>query len=128
MVKHTKTIRRLLPTNRLSVFDHFVKLAFKGLIGRHPEHQRKLQKEIDDVDETDISQSIKHMKFLDCVLSLYVSIHQIYWSLSPLNVKRQLEGKQFVNVRTLRYLSLVFTERKITGKILYCLILIDLLI
>ena len=30
MVKHTQTIRRLLPTNRLSVFDHFVGLALKG--------------------------------------------------------------------------------------------------
>ena len=32
MVKHTQTIRRLLPTNCLSVFDHFVGLALKGLI------------------------------------------------------------------------------------------------
>ena len=31
MVKHTKTIRRLLPTNYLSVFDHFVGLALNGL-------------------------------------------------------------------------------------------------
>ena len=31
MVKHTQTIRRLLPTNCLSVIDHFVKLALKGL-------------------------------------------------------------------------------------------------
>ena len=31
MVKHTQTIRRLLPTNYLSVFDHFVGLALKGL-------------------------------------------------------------------------------------------------
>ena len=31
MVKHTKTIRRLLSTNCLSVFDHFVLLALKGL-------------------------------------------------------------------------------------------------
>ena len=31
MVKHTQTIRRELPTNCLSVFDHFVKLALKGL-------------------------------------------------------------------------------------------------
>ena len=29
MVKHTQTIRRLLPTNSLSVFDHFVGLALK---------------------------------------------------------------------------------------------------
>ena len=28
MVKHTQTIRRLLP---MSVFDHFMRLAFKGL-------------------------------------------------------------------------------------------------
>ena len=31
MVKHTQTIRRLLPTNCLSVFDHFVGLALKEL-------------------------------------------------------------------------------------------------
>ena len=31
MVKHTQTIRRLLLTNCLSVFDHFVRLALKGL-------------------------------------------------------------------------------------------------
>ena len=31
MVKHTQTIRRHQPTNCLSVFDHFVNLALKGL-------------------------------------------------------------------------------------------------
>ena len=31
MVKHTQTIRRQQPTNFLSVFDHFVGLALKGL-------------------------------------------------------------------------------------------------
>ena len=31
MVKHTQTIR-VLPTNCLSVFDHFVGMAVKGLI------------------------------------------------------------------------------------------------
>ena len=31
MIKHTQTIRRLLPTNSLSVFNHFVELALKGL-------------------------------------------------------------------------------------------------
>ena len=31
MVKHTQTIRRFLPTSFLSVFDHFVGLARKGL-------------------------------------------------------------------------------------------------
>ena len=30
MVKHTQAIRRQRPTNCLSVFDHFVGLAFKG--------------------------------------------------------------------------------------------------
>ena len=34
MVKHTQTIRRLLPTNCSSVFDHFVWLAPKGLRGK----------------------------------------------------------------------------------------------
>ena len=32
MVKHTQTIRRLLSTNSVSVFDHVVGLALKGLI------------------------------------------------------------------------------------------------
>ena len=31
MVKHTQTVRRQFATNCLSVFDHFVKLTFKGL-------------------------------------------------------------------------------------------------
>ena len=31
MGKHTQTIRRQQPTNCLSVFDHFVNLALKGL-------------------------------------------------------------------------------------------------
>ena len=31
MVRHTQTIRRLLSTNCLSVFEHFVRLALKGL-------------------------------------------------------------------------------------------------
>ena len=31
MVKHTQTICRQQPANRLSVFDHFVELAFKRL-------------------------------------------------------------------------------------------------
>ena len=37
MVKHTQPIRRLLPTNCLSVFDHFVALALKGLKGYNNE-------------------------------------------------------------------------------------------
>ena len=32
IVKHTHTIRRLLPKNYLSVFDHFWGLALKGLL------------------------------------------------------------------------------------------------
>ena len=35
MVKHTQTIRRLLPTNFLSMFDHFVGLTHKGLVLFH---------------------------------------------------------------------------------------------
>ena len=31
MVKHTQAIRRVLPKNCLSVFNHFVGLALKGL-------------------------------------------------------------------------------------------------
>ena len=31
MVKHTQTIRRVFPTNSLSVFDHFAELVLKGM-------------------------------------------------------------------------------------------------
>ena len=31
MVKQSQTIRRQLPTNCLSVFDHFLELVLKGL-------------------------------------------------------------------------------------------------
>ena len=34
MAKHTQTIRQLLPTNCLSVFDHFVGLALKELMSQ----------------------------------------------------------------------------------------------
>ena len=37
MVKHAETIRRLLPTNCLSVFNHFVGLVLKGLLVIIPE-------------------------------------------------------------------------------------------
>ena len=32
MIKHAQTIRWLLPTNFLSVFDHLMGLALKGLM------------------------------------------------------------------------------------------------
>ena len=32
MVKRTQTVRRLLPTICLNVFDHFVGLALKGIM------------------------------------------------------------------------------------------------
>ena len=41
MVKHTQTIRRLLLTNFLSVFDYFMGLAPKGLRKSRPIHQKK---------------------------------------------------------------------------------------
>ena len=34
MFKHTQTIRRQIAAEFLSVFDHFVGLALKGLISR----------------------------------------------------------------------------------------------
>ena len=33
MVKHSQTIRQLLPANRLSVFDHFVELLLRVKAG-----------------------------------------------------------------------------------------------
>ena len=41
MVKHTQTIRRLLSTNSLSVFEHFVGLTLKGLKHQNPSKVKK---------------------------------------------------------------------------------------
>ena len=41
MVKHTQTIRRKKFTNCLSVFDHFVRLALKGLTHRRMQNPMK---------------------------------------------------------------------------------------
>ena len=40
MVKHTQTIRPLLPTNYFSVFDHVIGLALKGLRCHSPRKTR----------------------------------------------------------------------------------------
>ena len=40
MIKHTQTICRLLLTNCLSVFDHFVGLALKGLMVNYSQDSR----------------------------------------------------------------------------------------
>ena len=42
MVKHTQAIRRLLPTNCLKVFDHFVRLALNELMKRLFENGQRL--------------------------------------------------------------------------------------
>ena len=35
MVKHTQAIRRLLPTNCLGMFDHFLRFALKVLMTKY---------------------------------------------------------------------------------------------
>ena len=46
MVKHTQTIHRQQPTNCLSVFDHFVGVALKGLNTPLKVMQYLLQKDV----------------------------------------------------------------------------------
>ena len=43
MVKHTKTIRRILPTNCLSVFDHFVGLLLKAFSKNKKQKSKRLK-------------------------------------------------------------------------------------
>ena len=47
MVKHTNTIRQLLPTNFWGVFYYFVGLALKGLIYDSNDLVQYLEKEIE---------------------------------------------------------------------------------
>ena len=42
MVKHAQTIRQLLLTNCLSVFDHFAELALKGSIKKNIVYTRNI--------------------------------------------------------------------------------------
>ena len=42
MTKHTQTIRRQKATNYLSVFDHFVRLALKGIKGMREGGESKI--------------------------------------------------------------------------------------
>ena len=46
--KHTQIIRRLLPTNYLNVFDHFVGLALKGLTTAKEKETSQRDKTIGD--------------------------------------------------------------------------------
>ena len=63
MVKHTQTVRQLLPTNCLSVFDHFVLLALKGLRKRN-EHIKTYFKYFVTLNYTSYFQEVRFCSFL----------------------------------------------------------------
>ena len=54
MVKHTQTICRQQPTNCLSVFDHFVGLALKGLRKLIEEHDIRVTPRIGKIQEFNV--------------------------------------------------------------------------
>ena len=62
MVNHTQTIRQLLSTNCLSVFDHFVGLKLKGL--KSLDNKREAIKLIKNVKAMCASGEFKLTKFL----------------------------------------------------------------
>ena len=64
MVKHTQTIRRPLPTNCLSVFDHFVGLVFKGLRLLKKGLAQKVSKALVPKVEILYHITLKHLKTL----------------------------------------------------------------
>ena len=61
MVKHTQAIYQFLPTNCLSVFDHFVGLAVKGLtVNKNTKTSKSL---------TNIKAGVKYKAFDICCKS-----------------------------------------------------------
>ena len=98
MVKHAQTIRRLLPTNCLSVFDHFVGLGLKGLTCHNdwPE----MNQFFCNVPNVSVYLILKHFKcvkskfrnssfpviIFNLHLSLKKSYNQVFWSKAHSNL------------------------------------------
>ena len=60
MVKHTQTIRLLLPTNCLSVFGHFVGLALKCITWFNPPYSVNMET---NIGKTFLKLIDKHLTF-----------------------------------------------------------------
>ena len=76
MVKHTQTIRRKLPTNCLSVFDHFVGLALKGL--RKDTKLSKVRLSMGDVKWSSFFSKVVELSlFFPCFIYLCIYLHFI---------------------------------------------------
>ena len=109
MVKHTQTIRRLLLTNCLDGFDHFVGLPFKGL-----KLYMLLERCIEDsVNDLSLCKT--------CTLPLKISsgkIHQIHrklWIWSHLLRKSLMENYIFLH-RTMA----IFLQKLLTAFSCFC--------
>ena len=82
IVKHTQTIHRLSPTNCLSVFDHFVGLALKGLImiRKQPQYTPPLFRNFEiDTPPTMHRKVIISFEFLFDGSMEWVCTRQIIW-------------------------------------------------
>ena len=76
MVKHTQKIRRQQPTNCLSVFDSFMRLALKGLIGKMtaPSHIKSTSTQLLRL-QTNLSFTERHTAVYEAV-SLDLSVYR----------------------------------------------------
>ena len=76
MVKHTQKIRRQHPTNCLSVFDSFMRLALKGLIGKMtaPSHIKSTSTQLLRL-QTNLSFTERHTAVYEAV-SLDLSVYR----------------------------------------------------
>ena len=90
MVKHTQTIRRQPTTNSLSVFDHCVGLAPKGLSRR-----RRLL--VGSLIQRRIQKPIKHLSGAFCENSYNFQLFSIFARNSILDVRMSSECASVIN-------------------------------
>ena len=75
MVKHTQTIRRLLPTNSVSVFDHFVRLALKGLSNTFVTFEAQCKKNLSNT-EVALKKSVAYKKSVYIEKNLHLIVRK----------------------------------------------------
>ena len=91
MVKHAKTSRRQQPTNCLSVFDHFVGLALKGLSFI-----------LTTASHGNMTPWIKGVIYCHRIINLHIIIHDFQLGVIQKLCMRacvRIRGSQYVNVQ-----------------------------
>ena len=107
MVKHTQTIVGKLPTNCLSIFDHFVGLALKGLVV----FIWIKQCQFISMPGLYISNLLSNHKFLNCLKDALSGLRQFLATESPLKMMKNVfyfTSKALFVLKMFNFLSWLF--------------------